>query len=317
MKKGKRDRLFLLPLFLFTILLGVACWSIADIAKANTMTADPKTADSAAASTDSETGMQPPQAADSSKNNTSASKAVSGSKSITGSKNVASSKSSVKPEADSSSQTASSDASEPLVSVQNAAAPSGRYYLAMNNILQRPELPTGCEATALTIVLNHMGFSVDKCEIVDRYLPKTSAQDSLNTHFIGDPYSTSGLGCYAPVIVQTADRYLSDAGSNVKAKSLTGSTPNTLYRYVSQNTPVICWATIGMIDTQVSATWAAADTGETVNFMENEHCTVLVGYNTDDETVTLNDPWSGIVTFPMSLFEKRYHQLGNQAVILT
>ena len=201
--------------------------------------------------------------------------------------------------------------------IQQAKAPSGKYYISMENILQRPELPTGCEATALTIALNSLGFKVNKCNIVDDYLTTTSEQDSLNTYFIGNPYSTSGLGCNAPVIVETANKYLLDANSKFEAKSITGSTPDQLYKYVSQGIPVICWATIDMMETQVSATWTAVDTRETVNFMKNEHCTVLVGYNTNNSTVTVNDPWSGIVTYSMSVFELRYHQLGSQAVIIT
>ncbi len=196
------------------------------------------------------------------------------------------------------------------------SAPGGRYYISMKNILQRPELPTGCEATALTIVLNHMGFSVDKRTIVNHYLPKTSRQYSLNRYFIGNPYSTHGLGCNAPVIVTTANRYLKDVKSTRHAVLMTGSTPDQLYAHVSQGTPVLCWATIGMLNTRVSATWKAADTGETVKFMLNEHCAVLVGYDTKKKTVTLNDPWKGIVTYSMALFETRYRQLGKQAVMI-
>ena len=39
-------------------------------------------------------------------------------------------------------------------------------------INQHPELPTGCEATALTMVLNYYGFGADKLDIADNYLPK-------------------------------------------------------------------------------------------------------------------------------------------------
>jgi uncharacterized protein YvpB len=221
-------------------------------------------------------------------------------------------------ESEVSSDKPSSTASSPKLKADTTHhdAPEGRYYIEMKNILQRPDLPTGCEATALTIVLNHLGFSADKCDIVDNYLPKTNSMCSLNNYFIGNPYSESGLGCNAPVIVRTADSYLSDAGSKYSAKLLTGSDPETLYWYVSQDIPVMCWVTIGMIETKVSAVWTAEDTGETVNFMENEHCTVLVGYDSNKGTVMLNDPWNGNVTYPMSLFEEKYHALGNQAVII-
>ncbi|WBY63792.1 C39 family peptidase [Thermocaproicibacter melissae] len=206
--------------------------------------------------------------------------------------------------------------SEPKAITTHHDAPDGKYYIEMKNILQKPELPTGCEATALAIVLNYLGFSADKCDIVDNYLPKTNSMCSLNNFFIGNPYSKSGLGCYAPVIVKTADSYLSRAGSQYRAQLLTGSDPETLYWYVSQNVPVMCWVTIGMVKPKVGAVWTAKDTGEKMQFMENEHCTVLVGYNSTKGTVMLNDPWKGKVTYSMSLFEKRYRELGKQAVII-
>ena len=168
----------------------------------------------------------------------------------------------------------------------------------------------------MTIILNHLGYGVDKCTIADDYLPITNEPYSLDTYFIGNPHSKNGLGCNAPVIVKTANQYLSDAGGKYQAKLVTGSTPDQLYQYVANGVPVICWVTIAMLDTRISATWTAKDTGRKVNFMENEHCTVLVGYDTAKGTVTLNDPWKGMITYSMPLFEKRYHQLGNQAVII-
>lgn len=38
-------------------------------------------------------------------------------------------------------------------------------------IYQMPELPTGCEITAMTMVLNYYGYSVDKVQMATQYLP--------------------------------------------------------------------------------------------------------------------------------------------------
>lgn len=38
-------------------------------------------------------------------------------------------------------------------------------------VLQMPELPTGCEITALTMVLNYYGYPVDKVSMVSNFLP--------------------------------------------------------------------------------------------------------------------------------------------------
>lgn len=42
-------------------------------------------------------------------------------------------------------------------------------------INQMPELPTGCEITALTMVLDHYGYPVDKTVMASEYLPTASA----------------------------------------------------------------------------------------------------------------------------------------------
>ena len=47
--------------------------------------------------------------------------------------------------------------------------PGGRKFTA---ICQYPELPTGCEVTALAMVLGFYGQDVDKCELSDKYLDK-------------------------------------------------------------------------------------------------------------------------------------------------
>lgn len=203
------------------------------------------------------------------------------------------------------------------VSTAAPAADSDTYYLSVNNILQNPELPTGCEVTSLTIVLNHLGFNVDKCYMVDHYLPWTTTWDSINTHFIGNPRSIHGCGCNAPVIVDTANRYLSDNGNKYTAVNKTGSSPSQLYELVKNGYPVMVWATIGMQDTYVSGSWTAVDTGENIVFMKREHCLVLTGYDKTGGTVTFCDPMVGVASYSMSTFETRYGQLGNQAVIIT
>ncbi len=43
-------------------------------------------------------------------------------------------------------------------------------------IRQMPELPTGCEITALTMMLNYYGYSVDKMTMASEYLPTIPAE---------------------------------------------------------------------------------------------------------------------------------------------
>ncbi|MBR4223339.1 MAG: C39 family peptidase, partial [Oscillospiraceae bacterium] len=86
---------------------------------------------------------------------------------------------------------------------------SNSVYIDMQNILQNPELPRGCEITALTILLRHYGFSAEKTDLASNYLPISSGRveyrdgktykDSFFDYFVGDPRS-SGYGCFSHAI---------------------------------------------------------------------------------------------------------------------
>lgn len=88
---------------------------------------------------------------------------------------------------------------------------------------QMPELPTGCEITALTMALNYYGYPVDKTVMASEYLPTASADryygsdgrlygTDMNEYFIGDPFTENGIICGTGVIVTAADSYLADQG---------------------------------------------------------------------------------------------------------
>ena len=197
-----------------------------------------------------------------------------------------------------------------------------KKILNVENILQIPELPNGCEITALTILLNYLGFSVDKLTMADIYLPKnedTYSSDFYET-FAGNPRNQrASFGCYAPVIVKSAENYLSAQGklTEYAPHNLTGSSPEELYRQISLGNPVVLWMTQYIDKTPaILRTWTAYN-GKTMNWKHPLHCVVLIGYDLDAETVTIADPMVGIVTHSMSLFELRYLQLGSQAVTVT
>ncbi len=78
-------------------------------------------------------------------------------------------------------------------------------------ICQYPELPTGCEITSLAMVLNHYKYKVDKGTLSDKYLNKGEVgKVDPRKQFEGDPRDGNSYGCYAPVIVDTANKYLSE-----------------------------------------------------------------------------------------------------------
>lgn len=198
-------------------------------------------------------------------------------------------------------------------------------YISMDNILQNPELPVGCEITALTILLNYWGFNAEKCDMARNYLPVSSGRykyedgktykDSFYDFFIGDPFSR-GYGCFAHAIEKAANKYINDHGGGYTVYNISGCSPDTLYSYVKQDIPVLVWATDGMIEPEYYETWYDIDTGEQLDWYLNEHCAVLAGFDIDNNTVTLNDPMKGIKDYNIDRFETRFQQMHSQAIVI-
>ena len=187
-------------------------------------------------------------------------------------------------------------------------------------ILQTPELPTGCEITSLTMLLNYIGFDADKLDLADNYLPKGEYRKAdYHKVFVGDPRSRNGYGCTAGVIVTAAEKYLDEQGAaeGWEVNDLTGSEPEELYAYVSKGDPVVVWASIDMGEiTTDYVSWTDEETGKTVSWYGGEHCLLLTGYDLDDELVYVNDPLRGKVTYDMELFEQRYKEMQRNAVVI-
>jgi uncharacterized protein YvpB len=199
-------------------------------------------------------------------------------------------------------------------------------YIDMENILQLPELPTGCEITALTILLRHYGFDAEKTDLARNYLPKSWGnnrtdedgnvyKDSFFEYFIGDPFST-GYGCFAPAIVKAAEKYITDHGGGYEVVNISGCEPQELYNLNIEGTPVLAWATDGMIAPEYYETWFDNETGEQLDWYLNEHAFVLAGFDINSDLVTLNDPMKGIKIYNKTRFETRFKEMYSQAIYL-
>lgn len=212
-----------------------------------------------------------------------------------------------------------------ITSRQRKDYDSNSVYIDMANILQNPELPVGCEITALTILLNYYGFDAEKTDMARNYLPVSWGnprtvdgklyKDSFFDYFIGDPFSR-GYGCFSPAIENAANSYISSHGGGYTVKNISGCHPDTLYEYLIAGTPVLCWATDGMIEPEYYETWYDNATGEQLDWYLNEHCFVLAGFNIANSTVTLNDPMKGIIDYNIDKFEVRFKQMHSQAIVL-
>ena len=190
---------------------------------------------------------------------------------------------------------------ERLVEQESAIAESEHQINSFDVIFQMPELPTGCEITALTMVLNYYGMEADKVEIATKYLPTQQLNlyygsdgllygNDLNQYFIGDPTTENGYVCGTGAIITAANAYLQEQGSQLTAVDYTGVDVDTLYQFVSQDIPVVVWVTISMTDRGETEGWYT-QSGEYVDWSIYDHGAVLIGYTQD--TVTIADPISG------------------------
>ncbi|MCI5752748.1 MAG: C39 family peptidase [Oscillospiraceae bacterium] len=192
-------------------------------------------------------------------------------------------------------------------------------YIKTECILQNPELPTGCEITSLTMLLNYMGYDVDKLTMADDYLPKGEYRNSdFYEVFVGDPRNYSAYGCFSKPIAQAAESFLKDTGELDRwdVRNITGCTADSLYAAIDRGYPVVVWASMEMKPIGNGRSWTITETGKTVTWPSNEHCLLLVGYNTKKKLVYMNDPLKGTVAYKMSEFEKMFDTLGNHAVII-
>lgn len=187
--------------------------------------------------------------------------------------------------------------------------------------LSQTGYPTGCESASATMLLQNAGYSTTIAQFIDNYLDigtlytsnGVTYGPSPNSQFIGDPRSSSGYGCYAPVITNAINRVCTNGD---KAVNLTGSSLDSLLtNYINEGTPVAIWATINMMTPEYGSSWVLPD-GSTYTWIKHEHCLVLVGY--DNSYYYFNDPYKehGLIAFARSTVESRYASLGYQAVAI-
>lgn len=190
------------------------------------------------------------------------------------------------------------------------------HTIDVDIIFQNPELPTGCEITSLAMLLNYLGFRVSKTELASGYLNKNYNGDvGFDQAFIGTPESDGGYGCFAPVIRDSANKYLAAEAEGYLASDITGTDFEELYEYIGRGMPVVAWCSMGLINVYRRFAFYDRNKNE-VYWYDNEHCVLLVGYDREAGTVTAADPLAGRVVYSAARFEQIYNELGKQAVIV-
>ena len=179
--------------------------------------------------------------------------------------------------------------------------------------------PNGGEIVSAVMLLHAWGINMDLDTFVDNYLDKGEmylSSDGFhapnpNEAFVGNPRSSDGYGCYAPVIVNSLERCKHAA---MTVYNETGATLSELCeKYIDNGMPVMVWATTNMREPREGHTWRAPS-GEEFTWIGYKHGLLLVGY--DDQNYYFNDPYKnkGCVAYPRYLVEGRYTDLMNQAV---
>ena len=204
------------------------------------------------------------------------------------------------------------------------------YKISGVPLVNQNKLPTGCETCSATMLLKFYGYNISETTFADKYLIKKNLSYSgskiygpdPNCAFVGNPYSSSGFGIYAPAMAKSMNSYLAD--KSYKAVSLKGKSLEYLAgKYVAQGQPVMVWATINMVASYKTTTWSVNYTDENAQYKygskytwtANEHCLVLTGY--DSNYYYFNDPWTNTRTYyKKSLVNTRYSELGKQAVVM-
>lgn len=133
-------------------------------------------------------------------------------------------------------------------------------WLNIPLIAQRPELPTGCEITATTMMLQYAGAKVTKMSLA-KEMPRSS---NPNKGFVGSPYSRSGWWIYPKGLMSTVKKHLGSA------TNMTGASFKKMKGQINQGHPVVIW--VAGVDGFVN------------------HAITLSGYSS--KRAYYNDPWT-------------------------
>lgn len=164
--------------------------------------------------------------------------------------------------------------------------------------MQLPELPTGCEATAMSTLLRLNGVNVSKTEVADA-MPRSDT-DFVDA-FLGDPRSPNGGCCMSPCAADTARKFL--VGRGLLAYQTEGRELTRLPK------PCAVWVTVGLADAQ-----GPIKTQGAYEMYYPSHCVTVL--EIVGGWVRVIDPLEGLKEYPIKDFCESYKALGSQAVYL-
>lgn len=205
------------------------------------------------------------------------------------------------------------------------------YIIEGVPVIAQEVLKAGCETYACTMLLQYLGYDIDEYAFSNAYLITSPVflgfNDELygpdmDSAYAGDVYS--GFGINAPAMAKSMNNYLSSAGKNQKAYPFEGvDIDKFCEEYILNDIPVMIWATTNMQEPYVAKTWiidyvdenSKAEKGDIEQWMQHEHCLVLIGY--DEQNYYFADSVAGeISVFEKEVVKDRYEKIGSQAIVV-
>lgn len=189
-------------------------------------------------------------------------------------------------------------------------------------IKQRPELPSGCEVTALAMALAYYGEAADKLSLA-REMPMDDTSVERNEDgtiriwgdpedgFVGDPFD-NGITINPNPLKQVADKYRSGS------LALYGEAFEVIETHVANKRPVLVWFTIHH-EMPTPRIWHTP-AGKVVQAPRPLHCIVVTG--TDDDYVYFHDCESTDksgehIKNEKAHFTRIYDAMGRRALVIT
>ena len=201
--------------------------------------------------------------------------------------------------------------------------------------IDQGDIVYGCEAVSSTMLLNYYKYNISSKNFTDDYLIrkdwfyKNGQAYGPDPHaaFPGNPYVTGGENCgygsYAPCTAKSINKVL-DTSKHEAKFIMKNDLSKIIDTYVRCGTPVLIWATMDMLPSGPGDSWiinyvdenSPYQIGDKFTWKRNEHCLVLVGY--DSTKYYFNDPYKnhGLIGYDKSLVEQRYDELGKQAIVI-
>ena len=184
----------------------------------------------------------------------------------------------------------------------------------IENVMQEEiGMPYGCEAVSLAMALGYYGFDIDARILFEGFMPKGKYGEANPFYeYIGSAKNRTGYGCYAPCVVETANKFLERQGSKRRAHDISGSSMYDILAYIWNGVPVVIWGTLDMKHSKVLDSWEFD--GERVYWYKLSHCVLITGVR--DDSFIVCDPMVGKVEYKISEVEAAYEQIYSQAVAI-